>query len=45
LKPYIRQEVDGKVDVVVLIGGAEKWATIQWEKEHMLEERSCQNSG
>jgi hypothetical protein len=28
----IGQAVGGEVDLMVLIGGAEEWAAIQWEK-------------
>jgi hypothetical protein len=31
-KPYIGQAVGGELDLMVLIGGAEERAAIQWEK-------------
>jgi hypothetical protein len=31
-KPYIGQTVGDKLDLMVLIGGEEEWAVIQWEK-------------
>jgi hypothetical protein len=39
-KPYIGQAVRGKLDLMVLIGGAEEWAAIQWEKSMWLRKRS-----
>jgi hypothetical protein len=31
-KPYIGQAIGGELDLMVLIGGAEERAAIQWEK-------------
>jgi hypothetical protein len=43
-KPYIGQAVGGKLDLMVLIGGAEEWVTIQWEKSRSYTlNSSCEN--
>jgi hypothetical protein len=31
-KPHIGQAVGGKLDLIMLINGAEEWAAVQWEK-------------
>jgi hypothetical protein len=38
-KPHIRQAVGGRLDLTVLIGGAEEWAAVQWEKSMWLRKR------
>jgi hypothetical protein len=37
-KPYVGQAAGGELDMMVLIGGAEERADIQWEK-YMVGER------
>jgi hypothetical protein len=38
-KPYIGQAVGGELDLMVLIGGAEERADIQWEKSMWMRKR------
>jgi hypothetical protein len=35
-RPYIGQAVSGEIDLMALIGGAEEWAAIEWERSLQL---------
>jgi hypothetical protein len=41
-KPYMGQAVGGELDLMALIGGAELWAAIQWEKSTWLRKRGVE---